>query len=119
MQNKNGKDFYEILGIEEDADEQDIKMAYRKLAKKYHPDVNKTDPKAKEKFIKIKEAYETLKDPKKREIYDYKRKSRNYEDLRDIYGHHEFNHIRDFFQEIFGRKNRNRYNRPPPEGMYI
>lgn len=119
MDNSNRKNFYEILGIDEDADIAEIKMAYRKLAKKYHPDVNKRDPKAKEKFLRIKEAYETLKDPNKRKEYDYKRKSGGYDDLKDIYGYHEFNHIRDIFREIFKNNYKNRYNRPPPEGMYV
>jgi DnaJ-class molecular chaperone len=119
MQNKTGKNLYEILGIDEDADEREIKIAYRKLAKKYHPDVNKTDPNAKEKFIEIKEAYETLKDPQSREEYDYQRKHETYENLRDIYGRHEFNHIRDILREIFGQQSRASYKRPPPEGMYI
>ena len=65
------KDFYEILGINKDASETEIKLAYRRLAKKYHPDLNKTDPYAKEKFIEVKNAYDTLIDPVKRRIYDH------------------------------------------------
>lgn len=53
-----------------DATENDIKLAYRRLAKKLHPDVNKTDPKAKEKFIELQEAYEVLSDSEKRRNYD-------------------------------------------------
>lgn len=64
------KDFYEILGISRDADEKTIKSAYRKLARKTHPDVNPDDPKAAEKFREIQEAYEVLSDPQKRRQYD-------------------------------------------------
>ncbi len=64
------KDYYEVLGVGKDASTNDIKLAYRKLARKFHPDVNKTDPKAKEKFIEIQEAYEVLNDENKRGNYD-------------------------------------------------
>lgn len=60
---------YEILGIPENADEKAIKSAYKKLAKKYHPDLNK-EPDAGEKMKEINKAYEILKDPKKRQLYD-------------------------------------------------
>ena len=63
------KDYYSILGIERSAGEDDIKKAYRKLARKYHPDVSK-DPKGEEKFKDVSEAYQTLKDPEKRAAYD-------------------------------------------------
>ena len=53
MSSKNKRDYYEVLGVGKDATENDIKLAYRRLARKYHPDVNKTDPKAKEKFIEL------------------------------------------------------------------
>ena len=55
------KDYYKILGVDSDADAKAIKSAYRKLAKQYHPDVNKA-AEAKEKFASINEAYETLGD---------------------------------------------------------
>ncbi|MBX6342321.1 MAG: DnaJ domain-containing protein, partial [Thermomicrobiaceae bacterium] len=64
------KDYYKILGVPRDADEKTIKAAYRKLARKYHPDVNKTDKQAEERFKEINEAYEVLKDPEKRAKYD-------------------------------------------------
>ena len=64
------KDYYEILGVPRDADEKAIKSAYRKKARQYHPDVNKTDASAEEKFKEINEAYEVLKDSEKRSRYD-------------------------------------------------
>ena len=64
------KNFYQILEINEDANEEEIKIAFKRLAKKYHPDLNKKDPHAKEKFIELKKAYDTLIDLEKRKIYD-------------------------------------------------
>ncbi len=63
------KDYYEVLGVGRDASEEEIKKAFRKLARKYHPDVNK-DKDAAEKFKEINEAYEVLRDPEKRARYD-------------------------------------------------
>ena len=63
------KDYYEILGVKKDASQSEIKSAYRKLAKKYHPDVNKT-PEASAKFKDINEAFEVLNDKEKRQRYD-------------------------------------------------
>lgn len=65
-----GKDYYEIIGVSRDASEQEIKKAYRRLARKYHPDVNPGDRKTEEKFKEINEAYEVLSDPEKRRRYD-------------------------------------------------
>jgi len=64
------RDYYEVLGVGKSASENDIKLAYRRLARKLHPDLNKTDPKAKEKFIELQEAYEVLSDANKRSSYD-------------------------------------------------
>jgi len=64
-----GKDYYKILGIAKDANDEEVKKAYRKLALKYHPDKNK-DSNAEEKFKEIAEAYEVLSDKKKRDTYD-------------------------------------------------
>lgn len=61
------EDLYDVLGVKKDASEAEIKRAYRKLAAKYHPDVNH-EPGAEEKFKKINEAYETLSDDQKRPI---------------------------------------------------
>ncbi len=65
-----GKDYYSILGVPKGAPEKDIKAAYRKLARKYHPDVNPGDKSAESRFKEINEAYEVLSDPDKRKKYD-------------------------------------------------
>lgn len=65
----NKRDYYEVLGLSKGASEDEIKSSYRKLAKKYHPDLNK-EPGAEEKFKEVQEAYEVLSDPKKRARYD-------------------------------------------------
>lgn len=63
-------DFYKALGVSEDASESDIKKAYRKLSRKYHPDLNPGDEQAEKKFKEISEAYDVLSDKKQREEYD-------------------------------------------------
>ena len=115
----NSKNYYEILGIEKDASEEEIKFAYRRLAKKYHPDVNKTDPNAKNKFIEINEAYNVLIDPVKRRIYDQAGYNPRNVDLSDFFGRYDFRSIRDILREIYGRNNRTPDVKPPPESMYI
>jgi DnaJ-class molecular chaperone len=63
-------DYYKILGLDRNASDADIQKAYRTLARRHHPDVNPDDKAAKEKFQRIQTAYEVLKDPEKREMYD-------------------------------------------------
>ncbi len=65
-----GKNYYDILGVKLDASEKEIKQAYRRLARKYHPDVNPGDKSAEAKFKEINEAYEVLSDKEKRQKYD-------------------------------------------------
>ena len=64
------RDYYEVLGINRSADEKEIKRAYRKLAKKYHPDMNPGDKQAEQKFKEITEAYNVLSDEEKKKLYD-------------------------------------------------
>src|SRR2546425_3199458 len=64
------KDYYKILGVAKGATEKEIKAAYRKLARKHHPDMNQGNPKAEARFKEIGEAYEVLSDPEKRKRYD-------------------------------------------------
>ncbi len=70
MRGGAARDYYQVLGVGRDADEKAVKSAFRKLARKYHPDVNPGDKEAERKFKEISEAYEVLRDPKKREQYD-------------------------------------------------
>ena len=64
------RDYYEVLGVNREAEEGAIKKAYRKLAKKYHPDTNAGNAQAEQRFKEITEAYTVLSDPKKRKLYD-------------------------------------------------
>ncbi len=117
-------DYYKILGINKDASLAEIKKAYRRMAKKYHPDLNKNDAHAKEHFQAINEANEVLSDPEKRKRYDeygenwkhadeYEAQRRQYESRMksegDAFGGYSFggfgggNAFSDFFEELFGK----------------
>jgi DnaJ-class molecular chaperone len=65
------QDYYEVLGAGRNASQPEIKKSYRRLARKYHPDVNPRDPSAEERFKQIQEAYKVLSDPEKRKLYDH------------------------------------------------
>ena len=62
------RDYYEVLGLSKGSGEQEIKRAYRKLAKKYHPDMNQGNPQAEKMFQEVNEAYSVLNDPEKKKI---------------------------------------------------
>jgi molecular chaperone DnaJ len=64
------KDYYKIMGVQRDASQDEVRKAYRKLARKWHPDINPGNKEAEQKFKEISEAYDVIGDEKKRKLYD-------------------------------------------------
>jgi curved DNA-binding protein len=112
------KDYYEVLGLPRDASQEDIRRAYRKLARRYHPDLNQESD-AEERFKEVSEAYEVLSDPEKRERYDdLGTRWRSAEgaggaDFEDLFGRQDFGGgdvrvefgdgaFSEFFERLFG-----------------
>jgi len=98
------RDYYDVLGVSRDADEEDIKKAYRKLAMKHHPDRNPGDREAEERFKEAAEAYEVLRDQEKRDIYDrYGHDGLAGTGFRGFTGFDDiFSSFGDLFEEFFG-----------------
>jgi molecular chaperone DnaJ len=95
------RDYYDVLGVNRDASEEEIRKAYRKLAMKYHPDRNPDNPKTEERFKEAKEAYEVLSDPSKRSAYDQFGHA-GVDATAAAAGGHGFGSFADAFGDIFG-----------------
>lgn len=106
------RDFYEVLGVSKDASSDEIKKAYRKLARKYHPDVNKSDD-AETKFKEVKEAYDVLSDDQKRSNYDrFGHADPNQGFGQGFGGEGDFGGFGDIFDMFFGGGGRRNPNAP-------
>lgn len=118
------RDYYEVLGVAKNADDAELKKAYRKVAKKYHPDTNPGDQEAEEKFKEAAEAYAVLSDPEKRSKYDQYGHAAfdqnggpggfggfDFADMGDIFG--------DIFGDMFGGGSRHRQSNGPVKGANI
>jgi len=124
VNNKDSKGYYKSLGVKPDASDTEIRAAYISLARKYHPDKNKTDPNASDKFRAIAEAYEVLKDAKKRKVYD-SGFDENQQHAEGGFGGFGFNDMSDIFSQFFGngqsgsRDGGRRSQKPAPLNVII
>src|SRR5512144_1894165 len=117
------KDYYKALGVSESATPEDLKKAYRRLAKRYHPDANPNNPSAAERFKEISEAHSVLSDPDKRKQYDQMRRLGAFEGMprrpagarptgapgdlgSEGFDFGDFGGLGDIFSSIFGRGRR-------------
>lgn len=100
------KDYYDILGVKKDASQEEIKKAYRRLARKYHPDLNPGNKSAEQKFKEINEAYEVIGDPKKRAEYDQFGRVPPFEGGEGFewFRPFDFGFGEDMFSDLFGRR---------------
>lgn len=97
------RDYYEVLGVEKSSSEAEIKKAYRKLAKQFHPDVNPDDKASEAKFKEVNEAYEVLSDPQKRAQYDqFGHAGIDPNSFTGGFGDFDFGGIGDIFESFFG-----------------
>jgi len=125
------KDYYEIMGVSRDAPEEEIKKAFRHLARKYHPDVNPGNREAEERFKEINEAFEVLKDPERRAAYDQygeaglegmgfnpRQAAGGFASFDDLFRDFGFGDIFDIFSGFGGRGERGRGPRPGADLKY-
>ncbi len=109
------RDYYEVLGVSRSASDDDIKRAFRKLAKQYHPDTNSGDKSAGEKFKEANEAYSVLSDPDKRQMYDRFGHNAPQGGFGDVGGFG----VSDIFEEFFGFGTRASTRRGPQPGAHL
>ena len=111
--------FYDVLGVARDASLEDIKKAYRKLSKELHPDKHKGDKAAEKKYQEVNEAYETLSDPKKRQMYDQFGNAKGPAGFDASgfqgFGGQDFGNISDLFESFFGGRPSTSSGRPADE----
>ena len=110
------RDYYDVLGVSREATAEEIKLAYRRMAMKYHPDRNRDNPQASQQFKECSEAYEVLSDPEKRSRYD----RFGHEGLQGVsmhdFSHMGFEDIFSMFDDIFGRSVFGGSRRSPQRG---
>ena len=101
------RDYYEVLGLEHNASDEEIKKSYRRLAMQYHPDRNPGDKEAEEKFKEAAEAYEVLSDEEKRDIYNrYGHEGLSSTGFRGFSGFEDiFSSFGSIFEDVFGFSN--------------